>query len=135
MAKSSYFNGQVYSDFGETLKQKLRQKSLNLRAVIAEFVGMTFFVFIGCGTAVSFSSRRPSSFAAGAGADAKQVEATTSANLLLLEKDLGGIVQINASFGVITALGECARIGSSPCLLTYEQSFAPPPHAYMAALE
>ena len=118
MAKSSYFNGQVYSDFGSDLSKKLRQKSLNLRAVIAELVGMIFFVFIGCGTAVSFSSVRPSSFASGAGADEKLINGTIPDNLALLEKDLGGIVQINASFGVITALGECACTGSCPGVLS-----------------
>lgn len=41
----------------------LRKRSFSLRAVLAEFIGMTFFVFAGCGTAIFFSSTRVSKFA------------------------------------------------------------------------
>jgi glycerol uptake facilitator-like aquaporin len=61
--------------------------------------GMMFFVFIGCGTAVGFSSIRESSFVTGANDD-------TSNTTAILNKQfqaLADVITINSSFGVNTA--------------------------------
>ncbi len=62
--------------------------------------GMMFFVFIGCGTAVGFSSVRKSSFVSDAADDATN----TTAILNKQFEALVAAISINSSFGVNTAL-------------------------------
>jgi len=69
-------------------------------------VGMMFFVFIGCGTAVGFSSIRESAFAEGASDTETGDEGNSDASALLTQKlmTLAEELTINGSFGVNTAL-------------------------------
>jgi MIP family channel proteins len=61
---------------------------------------MMFFVFIGCGTAVGFSSLRASSFAEGA----NDIVSNDTATLIARQTDkLTNAITINSSFGVNTA--------------------------------
>jgi MIP family channel proteins len=64
------------------------------------FVGMMFFVFIGCGTAVGFSSIRSSAFAEAAN---DNTDTDTTIKLGEQFKALGEVIISNSSFGVNTA--------------------------------
>ena len=62
---------------------------------------MTFFVFVGCATAVNFSSIRKSNFAAGASTSTNQ----TTNELIKSQTDfLVNTITINSSFGIATAM-------------------------------
>ena len=62
---------------------------------------MTFFVFVGCGTAVNFSSVRQSNFAAGAATSTNQ----TTTDIIKSQTDfLVNTITINSSFGIATAM-------------------------------
>jgi glycerol uptake facilitator-like aquaporin len=67
------------------------------------FAGMMFFVFIGCGAAVGFSTPRISTFAEDANTlSGEEVDTTTA--LRNLEERLLNSITINSSFGIATAM-------------------------------
>ncbi len=68
---------------------------------------MTFFVFIGCGTAVSFSTIRPSAYTEGTSTTTDQTAASIT--------NLRDIVINNSSFGINTALA----FGTAIMVLAY----------------
>ncbi|KAG7667584.1 hypothetical protein Ndes2526B_g03590 [Nannochloris sp. 'desiccata'] len=92
----SQFDTSVFSTWAKEAIPKYTERKLNLRMVMAEFFGMMFFVFIGCGTAVGFSSLRSNAFAE----DANDA-VTPDTNTLI--KELSDVIVTNSSFGVNTA--------------------------------
>jgi MIP family channel proteins len=80
-----------------TINHLLRLKILLISHII--LAGMMFFVFIGCGTAVGFSSIRQSAFVA----DANDDTSNTTAILNKQFQALTDVITINSSFGVNTA--------------------------------
>ncbi|KAH7622752.1 hypothetical protein Ndes2526B_g03591 [Nannochloris sp. 'desiccata'] len=94
------FDTSVFTNWAKATTPKYTERKLNLRMVMAEFVGMMFFVFIGCGTAVGFSSLRPSAYADGA---ADQVTNDTNTAISRQTSELSDVIVINSSFGVNTA--------------------------------
>ncbi|PRW39300.1 Aquaporin-1 [Chlorella sorokiniana] len=102
----------------------LRKRSFVTRAVLAEFISMTLFVFAGCGTAIFFSSTRVSTFATETETGPGQLgSAETSSQTLadltpLLRKgfiDTATILTVNSSWGVLTAMA----FGFSIMVLAY----------------
>lgn len=121
----SLFDFSVFKAYGSDVSAKMKQKSVCLRAVAAELIGMVFFVFIGTGTAVNFSSSSLSSFAnendvtnvnplnnnAGANINnqmlANLVGNASDLTNRYLSAEIGAavdILKINSSFGINTAL-------------------------------
>ncbi|KAI7836311.1 hypothetical protein COHA_009819 [Chlorella ohadii] len=91
----------------------LGKRSFVLRAVVAEFIGMTLFVFAGCGTAIFFSSTRVSTFATETETGPGQLGASLTANQSLADLepmvrkgfiDTAAILTVNSSWGVLTAM-------------------------------
>lgn len=91
----------VFGDWAASVPKKMAECKLNLRASIAEFFGMLFFVYIGLGTAVGFSTVRSSSFAQ---QSADQNATDSGLAITRSTEDLIDIIKINSSFGIATAM-------------------------------
>lgn len=91
----------ILGEWAAEVPRKMADCKLNLRASVAEFVAMMFFVYIGCGTAVGFSTVRASSFAQQSADQNATDSLSFNSNSI---QDLIEVITINSSFGIATAM-------------------------------
>ena len=113
--------------------------------MIAEFIGMSFFVFTGCGTAIFFSSTRVSTFATETEANGLQVAQGANGTIadaaakVAPNVDLNGVADI-VKKGFVDSVRVCVCCGarqhaqSTTGVRHGRPAAAPPLHACEAAL-
>lgn len=85
--------------------RSLKKRSFSLRAFLAELIGMTFFVFAGCGTAVFFSSTRVSEFAVSTEQGQLGVTAGGGTDAAASTGQLAGLIKTGFIDSVGTSMG------------------------------
>lgn len=75
---------------------KIPKYHISLKAAVAELLAMALFVYIGCGTAMTFSSRASPTFT--------RQPVVVPNNTLLAFQEMNDRLQVNSSWGVTTAL-------------------------------